>query len=40
MSKTSLINMEELTEENDFGLALAERPTVVNQGNIIFDLFK
>lgn len=28
----NLLNMEELTEENNFGLALAERPSVINQG--------
>lgn len=28
--------MEELTEDNDFGLALAERPSITNQGYIIF----
>jgi len=27
-----MINMEELTEDNDFGLALAERPSITNQG--------
>jgi len=32
LSKKNLINMEELTEENDFGLALAERPSITNQG--------
>lgn len=37
MSKASLINMEELTEENDFELALAERPSIVNQGNIFLN---
>lgn len=34
MNKASLINIEELTEDNDFGLALAVRPSIVNQGNI------
>lgn len=29
---TNLLNMEELSEENNFGLALAERPSVINQG--------
>ena len=28
--------MEELTEDNDFGLALAERPSITNQGYIQF----
>jgi len=27
--------MEELTEDNDFGLALAERPSITNQGYIL-----
>jgi len=40
MTKTNLINMEELTEDNDFGLALAERPSTVIQGCIIINLFK
>lgn len=29
----NLLNMgEELTEDNNFGLTLAERPSVINQG--------
>lgn len=28
--------MEELTEDNDFGLALAERPSISNQGYTFF----
>jgi len=31
-SNPNIINMEALTEDNDFGLALAERPSVMNQG--------
>lgn len=31
-----MISMEELTEDNDFGLALAERPSITNQGDILF----
>lgn len=28
------MNMGELSEENNFGLNFAERPSVINQGNI------
>ncbi|XP_026815896.1 nipped-B-like protein isoform X1 [Rhopalosiphum maidis] len=31
VNKKNMINMEELTEDNDFGLALAERPSITNQ---------
>lgn len=31
-----MLDMEELTEENDFGLALAERPSIPNQGYTLF----
>lgn len=31
--------MEELTEDNDFGLALAERPSITNQGNVLLIIF-
>jgi len=31
--------MEELTEDNDFGLALAERPSTLNQGKILFLIY-
>lgn len=37
IAKSSLMNIEELTEDNDFGLALAERPSSINQGNILFS---
>jgi len=36
VSKKNIINMEELTEDNDFGLALAERPSIINQGYTLF----
>lgn len=38
LSKASLMNMGELSEENNFGLTFAERPSVINQGNIIIIL--
>jgi len=38
VNKKNIINMEELTEDNDFGLALAERPSITNQGYILFFL--
>lgn len=34
INKTNMMNME-LTEDNDFGLNLPERP-IVNQGNSLF----
>lgn len=32
VNKASLINMEALTEENNFGMALSERQSTQNQG--------
>lgn len=31
--------MDELTEDNDFGLALAERPSIVNQGKTFYNYY-
>lgn len=32
INKASLINMQTLTEENDFGLAFPEQPSITKQG--------
>lgn len=35
MNKANIINMQELTEDNDFGLALSVKP-IINQGTTIY----
>lgn len=39
MNKKHIMNKEELSEDNDFGLALAERQSIINQGIILIHIY-